>query len=98
MNQTRISKEKETIELMIRLYCRKKEGNRELCPDCKTLLDYAHTRLDRCPFQEDKASCKKCPVHCYKQDQREKMRKVMRFVGPRMIWYAPVEALRHWFR
>ena len=48
---SRIEKEKQTVEQMIRLYCRKKEGNGTLCPQCRELLEYAQTRLSRCPVQ-----------------------------------------------
>ena len=97
MNKNRISREKRTVELMIRLYCRKKEKNRTLCPACEELLHYAHARLDSCPFGEKKSSCKQCTVHCYKPAMREQMRKVMRFSGPRMLFYAPWAAIRHLF-
>ena len=52
MKVSRIAHEKKTVELMIRLYCRKKEKNKILCTDCEELLRYAHARLDRCPFGE----------------------------------------------
>ena len=42
MKKQRITHEKRTVELMIRLYCRKKEKNTALCPDCEELLRYAH--------------------------------------------------------
>lgn len=95
MKKQRVAHEKKVVELMIRIYCRKKEKNASLCPDCEELLRYAHARLDRCPFGEKKSSCKKCTVHCYKPAMRERMRLVMRFSGPRMMLYAPWEALRH---
>ena len=95
---THIEEEKKVVELMIRLYCRKKEKNRELCPDCRELLTYAHTRLSRCPFGEDKPTCRNCPIHCYKRDMKERMRKVMRYAGPRMLLYHPLIALRHVWR
>jgi len=38
---SRIAQEQRTVEQMIRLYCRKKEGNKELCPQCLELLEYA---------------------------------------------------------
>ena len=95
MKKNRIAREKETVELMIRLYCRKKEKNTVLCPDCEELLRYAHARLDRCPFGEKKSSCKKCTVHCYKPVMRERMRQTMRFAGPRMIFSSPWAAIRH---
>ena len=43
----RITQEKRTVESMIRLYCRKKEKNATLCPECEELLRYAHARLVR---------------------------------------------------
>ena len=84
---------------MIRIYCRFKHRMRNaLCPDCKQLEEYAHKRLECCPFVEDKPACEKCSAHCYKPEQREKIREVMRFSGPRMIFYHPVEAARHLIR
>ena len=48
----------------------------EPCPDCSELLDYATSRLDKCPLQEDKPTCAKCPIHCYKPFMREKIRNI----------------------
>lgn len=92
---TRIEQEKQTVEQMILLYCRRKEGNKQLCPECRKLLEYAHARLSRCPFGEKKSSCRLCTIHCYKPDMKEKMREVMRYAGPRMLFCHPVAALRH---
>ena len=92
---SRIENEKKTVEQMIRLYCRLKEGNRTLCPVCQALLEYAHKRLNHCKFGERKSTCRKCPVHCYKPDMRDRMKEVMRFAGPRMMIYHPLEALKH---
>lgn len=91
----RIDKEIAIVELMIRLYCRRKEGNRELCSDCAALLDYARFRLRHCRFGNGKPSCRKCRVHCYRPEMRSRIRAVMRFSGPRMLLYHPLEFLRH---
>ncbi len=91
----RIEREKETVAFMVRLYCRKKEGHATLCPECRALLAYAHARLEHCRFGEAKPSCQQCKIHCYKPELREKMKAVMRFSGPRMLLYAPLQALRH---
>ncbi len=92
----RMRRERRTIEAMIRLYCRDHHGRgRELCAGCAELLGYALERLDRCPFQEGKTTCAKCPVHCYKPSMREAVRAVMRYAGPRMVWRHPVLALFH---
>lgn len=44
---------------------------------------------------EHKTFCSNCRVHCYKPEMREKIREVMRFSGPRMIFYHPVPAVYH---
>ena len=71
---------------------------RPLCPECAALLDYAHRRLDSCRFGNGKPSCRKCPVHCYRADMRERIRTVMRWAGPRMIFRHPIAATRHLLR
>jgi len=81
---------------MVRHYCRLHHGgSEELCDDCRQLLDYAARRLDRCPFQEGKTTCARCPVHCYKPAMRKNVRMVMGAIGPRMILTNPLMALRH---
>lgn len=92
-------KEKQVVDLMIRLYCRKKhrgmQGENELCAQCQELREYARQRSDHCPFMETKTFCSNCRVHCYKPEMREKIRQVMRFAGPRMMLYHPIMAVRH---
>ena len=84
--------------MMIRLYCRRKEGNKELCPSCTELLQYAHARLSCCKFGENKTTCRKCPVHCYRPQMKERIREVMRWAGPRMMWHHPIAAVKHMLR
>ncbi len=92
---TRIEREKATVEVMVRLYCRRRLGVDELPQEYAELLAYARKRLDCCKFGEAKPTCRKCPVHCYAPARRELMRAVMRWCGPRMILYHPVMAIRH---
>lgn len=88
--------EKKMVSEMIRLYCRKKHGcKKELCTECAALEEYARLRSEKCPFMETKTFCSNCRVHCYKADMRERIREVMRFSGPRMIFYHPIAAIRH---
>lgn len=89
-------KEKELVSQMISLYCKKKHGGKHgLCRDCAELDDYARARSDRCPFMETKTFCSNCKVHCYQPAMRGKIRDVMRFSGPRMIFHHPVTAICH---
>lgn len=92
---TKREREKELVSQMIALYCRKNHGGKSLCPDCAALDAYARLRSDKCPFMETKTFCSNCRVHCYKPEMREKIRLVMRFSGPRMIFRHPIVAVRH---
>ncbi|MDO9333975.1 MAG: nitrous oxide-stimulated promoter family protein, partial [Dehalococcoidales bacterium] len=91
----RITREDKTVAVMITLYCRRHHRQRRLCTECQDLLEYAHERLGKCPFQEGKPVCSKCRVHCYKPTMREKIRTVMRYSGPRMLYRHPVMAIFH---
>lgn len=93
-------KEQYVVDEMIRLYCRKnhKEYNPktdQMCPVCRELSDYAKLRSGKCPFMEEKTFCSNCKVHCYRPEMREKIRQVMRFSGPRMMFYHPLLAVWH---
>ena len=93
---TKREQEKETVSEMIRLYCKKQHGTKQgLCPECASLEEYARLRSDKCPFIETKTFCSNCKVHCYKSEMREKIRTVMRFSGPRMLFVHPIMAIRH---
>lgn len=94
--QAKREREKRTVSTMIALYCRKKHrfpGG--LCPECAALDAYARMRSDKCPFMETKTFCSNCRAHCYRPDMRERIRDVMRFSGPRMIFVHPIMAIRH---
>ena len=95
--ETKREREKQMVSQMISLYCRGNHGTRrgELCPDCAALTAYARLRSDKCPFMETKTFCSNCTVHCYKPEMREKIRAVMRYSGPRLIFTHPVAAVRH---
>lgn len=89
-------REKKMVSLMIKLYCNKKHHTKKsLCAECEALNEYARLRSDKCPFMETKTFCSNCKVHCYKPDMREKIKEVMRFSGPRMIFRHPIAAIRH---
>lgn len=94
--ESKREREKEMVSQMIALYCRKNHGTKgTLCPERAALNLYARQRSDKCPFMETKTFCSNCKVHCYKPEMREKIRMVMRFSGPRMIFHHPVAAIRH---
>ena len=87
--------EKKTILAMHKMYCKAKHGNDVLCKSCNELYSYSIKRIEACHFQPEKPACSRCPVHCYKADMRARVRDVMRYAGPRMIYKHPYYAMFH---
>lgn len=94
---SRIEREKMVVSQMVTIYCRRHHTPKDdnLCADCQSLLDYALQRLDHCPKGDGKSTCRKCEIHCYSPENRDKIRRVMKYVGPRMIFIHPGSAIRH---
>ena len=57
------------------------------------LAKFACRRLDHCKYGENKTACKDCLTHCYAPKERKQIREIMRWVGPRMIFYSPKDAI-----
>ena len=101
----RREREKRTISQMVALYC---AGNHDaaarterahcgeaVCADCAAIDAYAVLRTERCRKMDVKTSCDECEHHCYKPEERERIRAVMRYAGPRMLKKHPLAAIRH---
>ena len=85
------------VNEMIQIYCNKNHNTKkgELCEECNSLSKYAQLRSEKCPFMENKTFCANCKVHCYKPDMRTKIKEVMKFSGPRMLFVHPFMAIDH---
>ncbi|MGL4524469.1 MAG: nitrous oxide-stimulated promoter family protein [Spirochaetia bacterium] len=94
---SKIEKEKRVISLMIKIYCKKKHAHTFLCEECVGLENYAHQRLNACRYGEKKGFCTHCPTQCYAKQQKEHIRNVMRFSGPRMLFHHPILLFKHIF-
>ena len=68
-----------------------------LCPECTRLVKYALAMRLRCPH-DPKPMCKKCPTHCYREDHREKIRRIMKFSGIYLVKRGRLDMLYHYFR
>ncbi|MBQ5913863.1 MAG: nitrous oxide-stimulated promoter family protein [Alistipes sp.] len=93
---SRIEYEKRVVRVMIGIYCRAHHHSEKgLCRECEELAAYYERRVERCPLGEEKLSCKVCTIHCSEHQHRQKIREVMRYAGPRMIYSHPLMAFRH---
>ena len=92
----RMQREAKTIQVMVGIYCRYNHKlNVSDCSECNEIQNYALDRLNYCPYQEGKTSCKNCPIHCYKPSMKKDVKRVMRFSGPRMALRHPLLTLFH---
>lgn len=88
-------REKKVITEMVKLYCRKNHKERELCDECREILNYSLKRIDNCRFMETKTFCSNCKSPCYSPKMKEKVKKIMKFSGPRMLLYHPLLVIYH---
>lgn len=88
--------ELDTVSLMINIYCRgKHHTTKGLCPSCQELADYVSQRTKHCPHMAEKTFCSACQTHCYSPKRCQQIQAVMRYSGPRMLFYAPRLAIYH---
>lgn len=83
---------------MIEIYYKDNSEIHNAREECKTLIEYVEKRIDSCPFVETKTYCNNCKVHCYKKEMRERIKDVMRYSGPRMIFHHPLILLDHLYQ
>ena len=95
-NKKKINEEKIIVKMMINYYCKKHHSPKKtLCIDCTKLEEYAFLKLNKCFYGENKPVCSECKIHCYSASMRKKIKSIMRYSGPRMIYIHPVAALKH---
>ena len=90
-----LKREAKLLSEMVHDYCRRHHGGESLCEDCKTFLTYALTRLACCPYGQKKPTCLKCKIHCYRAQEKETARVIMREEGPRMLLKHPILTAEH---
>lgn len=66
-----------------------------LCDECAEHIRYAEQRRAFCP-KDPKPFCAHCDTHCYKPDEAEWQRQMMRFAGPRsMVHGYAIPGIKH---
>lgn len=91
-------KEMKTVRIMIIKYCK---GHKHLdppCINCSELIQYAENKIENCPFIAIKTYCSNCEVHCYSPEMRTRIKEVMRYSGPRMLFSHPIMVIDHLYQ
>jgi len=91
-------RETATVRLMVEFYCKGNHRRTSPCESCSELFRYAQQRVESCPHGSKKPTCRRCTIHCYDTDHRDRIRAVMRYAGPRMLFRHPLLAIGHMFR
>jgi Nitrous oxide-stimulated promoter len=87
--------EKITIQMMIELYCRNNHRNTiYLCDDCSKLLSNATTLINNCPYSP-KPACGACKNNCFSVEHKKRMKQVMKYSGPKMLFRHPILTIKH---
>ncbi len=97
LKEMRLERERKTVGKMILIYCQGKHDpqNGKMCAECQSLFNYASERIARCPFGWRKPTCARCTVHCYRPEMRHRIKDVMRYAGPQMLFKHPFLTLMH---
>jgi hypothetical protein len=89
----------DVIKWMINFYCVSNHKGEGICSECTELLNYAIKRNENCPHGlKNKPVCSVCEIHCYKDSYRERIREVMKFSGPRILFKKPVYGIKYLIR
>lgn len=89
----KLSEEYEIVCEMIDLYHRK--NDRFSDGEISDLKAYVKSKLSSCIHGSSKPFCSYCKIHCYEPTMREKIREIMKFSGPRFIFYRPGKSIKH---
>lgn len=72
-------------------------GERRLCPECSTFMQYAITRRIKCPLEAEKPSCKHCRTHCYNKANLAKVKEIMAYSGKKLMLRVRLDYIWHYF-
>jgi hypothetical protein len=93
----------EILKKFINVYCNTKHksepktniNNISLCDECHDTLHYSISRRMNCPLNP-KPMCKKCEIHCYKTEYRQKIKDIMRHSGRVLIRRGRIDLILHY--
>ena len=72
-------------------------GERILCPECSSFLEYAVAKRLKCPLEAEKPTCKHCRIHCYDKVRLAKVREIMSYAGRKLMMRGRLDYIWHYF-
>ena len=94
----RITRETESLLKMVEIFCNGHHGfDGELCDDCRDLSENAMACVSLCPYGAGKPVCGRCPTNCFPDGNYARIKTVMRYAGPKMLYKHPLLTAIHLF-
>lgn len=88
-----------TLEAMGRMYCKKfhvhaVKDDAGLCPECRETVEATARRTQMCPFNHE-GNCQDCPIKCQRGDAQDRIKAIMSYSAPRMLFVHPIMTGRY---
>ena len=92
-------KDMRTLEAMGRMYCKKfhqdaAKDEAGLCTECRQTVNATAQRTQACPFNHE-GNCQDCPIKCQRGDAQDRIKAIMKYSAPRMLFAHPAMTLRY---
>ena len=94
MAASKTNKDLKTLEAMARIYCSKwhaasAKDAAGVCEECRTAVEATFNRADACPY-DHAHNCQDCTTKCQRGENQERIKQIMRYAAPRMIYRHPL--------
>lgn len=98
-DKDRIQRDLRTLQAMGSIYCGAHHAGVSkdaagLCEECAATIKFTHDRASACPY-DHRGNCKDCAIKCNRGDQKERIKAIMRYAAPRMLFKHPLMTLEY---
>lgn len=92
-------KDRRTLEAIGLIYCRAHHHDcakdaTGLCPDCREAIEGTLDRTLHCPSNHQ-GNCQDCSIHCQRGEAQQRIKAIMAYAAPRMLWRHPLMTVEY---
>ena len=90
-------KDRRILEAIGRIYCKGNHAGRAkdaagMCPECRGVIEQTLARAEACPHGHE-GNCQDCATPCQRGEAQQRIKAIMRYAAPRMMFRHPLMAL-----
>lgn len=99
INAKQSARDLKTLEAIGRIFCNAHHPDADrdeagLCPACRNTIDATFARTATCPNHQ-RSNCEDCAVKCQRGDAQARIKEIMRYSAPRMLFRHPLMTLEY---